>query len=422
MSRRWTRVAFVLVSALALLLSACARRQPGGGEVQDPLGVIRIGPGEPITIGYMLTISGENETLGIDSRNGIEIAIDDKKEIKGHRIQLVGEDDTCSSEGGQAAAQKLASNPQVVAVIGPQCSSAARAALATLNQAGLTAVSPSATAPDLTAADRPPEYEAFLRTAPNDLVQGKVAAEFAWNVLKAKTAATIHDGSIYAEKLAKVFADNFRQLGGQVAHEAAITPQTTDMGPVLTTIARYRPDVIYLPIFLPAGGYVIKQAKQVAGLERTRLMGADGLFNVDLIKAAGPAARGVYLSSPDLTNLGPAYQEFLRKHQAKYGNQPPSVYHAHAYDAAMLIFHAIEQVAVQQPDGTLLIGKKALRDALYAIKDFQGLTGRLSCGVNDPSVPKFRGDCGDPKIAIYEIGAEQITDPQKNWPPRKVYP
>jgi ABC-type branched-subunit amino acid transport system substrate-binding protein len=94
------------------------------------------------------------------------------------------------------------------------------------------------------------------------------------------------------------------------------------------------------------------------------------------------------------------YKAFLEKHQKKYGEKPLSVFHAHAYDAAMIIFAAIEKVAKKGPDGALYIGRQKLRDALYETKGFKGLTGTITCD-------KY-GDCADPRIAIYQTTEENV--------------
>ena len=75
----------------------------------------------------------------------------------------------------------------------------------------------------------------------------------------------------------------------------------------------------------------------------------------DFLNAAGDAAKGMYLSSPDFGAFGDAYQEFLKKHQENYGEPPLSIYHAHAYDATSIIADAVKQVAIQDGD-TLVIG------------------------------------------------------------------
>ena len=386
------------------------------GPVTDPIGVVKVNKGQPITIAYWLVIAGPDASLGIDSRRGIEIAIDDKKKVAGFSVKLIGEDSGCNAEGGVTAATKLAANKAIVAAIRSSCSSEARPGAPILWKAGIVTVSPSNTAPVLTAADRGPDYGGYLRTAHNDSVQGKVAAEFAFKVLKVKKAATIHDGSPYAEGLANVFGDVFTRLAGAGAITAreAISPTDTDMRPVLTKIAATKPDLLYFPIFTAAGGFVVRQAKEVAGLANVKLMSADGTFSPDFRKAAGDAVVGVYNSSPDLTKLGPGYAKFLEKHQKKYGEKPLSAFHPHAYDAALVIFAAIEKVGKKDAQGNLYIGRQALRDALFATKNFKGLTGTLTCN-------QF-GDCADPKIAVYVTVS---ADPAKWNPgtdPKQIYP
>lgn len=385
--------------------------------VTDPLGVVRITKGQPITLAYWLVVAGPDASLGVDSRRGIEIAIEDRKgRLMDHPIRLIGEDSGCNAEGGVTAATKIAANRAVVAAIGSSCSSEAVPGAPILWKAGVVTVSPANTAPRLTAPDRGPTYEGYLRTAHNDKVQGRVAAEFARKVLKAERAATIHDGSPYAEGLAGVFTETFKKEGGTITSQEAIGPTDTDMRPVLTKIAAGNPQLVYYPIFIAAGGHMTRQAKEVPGLANVRLMSADGSFSPDFLRAAGTAAVGMYHSSPDLSAeaLGPRYGEFQAKHQKKYGEKPISVFHAHAYDAANMIFAAIEKVGKKDSAGSLFIGRKALRDALFATKEFKGLTGTLNCDQH--------GDCADPKIAVYQIESADAAkwDPGKN--PRKVYP
>jgi branched-chain amino acid transport system substrate-binding protein len=215
---------------------------------EDALGCVEIAAGDPIKIGYALVVAGPNAALGEDSARGIEIAVDDMGgELLGHPIEIVGEDSGCSPEGGQAAAAKLASDTSIVAVVGTSCSSEARVGAPILSEAGLSMVSPSNTAPDLT--DPANRVDGYFRTAHNDLVQGAVAAEFVFNDLGLTKAATVHDGSLYAVGLATAFADSFKELGGEIVSEQAVNVGDTDMRPVLTTIAAAGPEMIYYPIF-----------------------------------------------------------------------------------------------------------------------------------------------------------------------------
>jgi branched-chain amino acid transport system substrate-binding protein len=382
---------------------------PKAFECTDPLGCVTVGPTEPIHIAYAMVIAGPDATLGIDSRNGAEIAISDKGgKVLGHDIKFDGEDDGCSAEGGQQAGTKLAADPTIVAIIGTSCSSAVRVAMPLWEKAGFTVISASNTAVDLTLVGGENYHAGYLRTAHSDAVQGAAAAKFAWEYLKVKKAATIHDGSIYAEQLQQVFVDAFKELGGEITAQESVDPNSTDMSGVLTSIASGQPELIYHPIFIQAGSQIIRQAKETAGLENVYLMGADGMFSPDVMEGAGDAVEGVFVSSPDFTVFGDAYKtDFLPKYREKYGSEPLSIFHAHAYDAISMVFAAIEAVAVVDADGTLHIGRQALRDAMLATKDFKGLTGNLTCQPN--------GDCADPKIAVYQYHVGE-------YPPTKVWP
>jgi branched-chain amino acid transport system substrate-binding protein len=391
-------VAFVTVLATG---PAAAQAKKEAFKYEDKKGVIKIKAGQPIHIACWMVVAGPDASLGTDTKRGAEIAIADKGgKLLGHPIKLTVQDTGCNAEGGQAAATKLAADPTVVAAVGSNCSSEARPGAPILWKAGIATVSPSNTAPYLTDPKRGPDYDGYLRTAHNDKIQGAVAAEFAIKQLKVKKAATIHDGSVYAEQLQAVFAETFKKMGGTITSQEAVAPTDTDMRPVLTKIATGAPEFLYYPIFIAAGGHITRQVKEVKGLEKVALMGADGIFSTDFYKAAGEAAVGMYHSSPDFSAFGAGYKDFVAKHQKKYGEKPIAPFHAHGYDAALMIFAAIEKVAKKAPDGTLHIGKQQLRDALYATKNLKGLTGNLSC---DPY-----GDCADPRIAVYKTAEENV--------------
>jgi branched-chain amino acid transport system substrate-binding protein len=371
----------------------------------DPLGCIRINVTDSIHIAYLLVITGPNSAIGIDSRNGVEIAIDDAgNKILGHPVLFDGQDGGCSADGGLAAATKLASDPSIVAIIGTSCSPEARSAEPLLSRAGFVTVSPSSTGPDLTDPNSTNHYPGFFRTAPNDTFQAAAAANFAYNTMGLRTATTVHDGSMYARSLAAAFEQDFQQYGGTITYATAIDPNQTDMTLLLRDIAAGKPQLIYFPIFLPAGAYLIDQARTTSGLENTVLMGTDGLYSPDVMKEAGQGVEGFLVSSPLVQ--GPAYDAFVTKYKQKFGELPISNYHAYAYDAFNIILDAIEKVAVKEADGTLYIPRQGLRDAVAATQGFQGLTGVLTCSPD--------GDCANPVIGVYKYHTGQYP-PEQIW-------
>ena len=417
MSKRLFAMLAVLIVA-SIMLTAC-----GGPafECTDAIGCVDIAPDEPVHIAYMLTISGATAFLGEDSQGAIEIAVDDRGgELLGHPISLTGEDTLCSAEGGQTAATKVAADPTVVGVIGTNCSSAATAAMPTISNAGLVMLSPSNTAPALTL-EGETWQPGYFRICHTDLFQGSVAAEFAYNELGATTAATIHDGSPYADQLQQVFAGKFQELGGTVTFQGAVNVGDTDMRTVLTSVAADSPDILYFPIFEPEGPFIVAQSSEIAGLENTTLMGADGLLSDSFPENAGPNVVDMYLSGPYVS--GATYDAFLAKWDAKFGGVPPSGFHAFAYDGTNILFDAIEQVAVQDDDGTLHVGRQALRDAITNTTEYHGLTGKSDCSDNDYSAfgitNKSHGDCATGEaLGIFQITQAELDG---NWPPPVVY-
>jgi branched-chain amino acid transport system substrate-binding protein len=79
----------------------------------------------------------------------------------------------------------------------------------------------------------------------------------------------------------------------------------------------------------------------------------------------------------------------------------------------------MEQVAIAGEGGSLWIPKKALRDALYATSDYEGLTGRLTCQGPGSENP---GDCATGEaLAVFQLDAATVADPDAEWPPEVVW-
>ena len=417
--RRWL-TPLVLLGAFAMIAAACSNTtsaaggSTSGGAAVDcnaAPGCVTIAAGAPIQIGTLLSVSGDNADLGTDSLYGVELAIDHLDgnfdgtpgQIDGHAVQLQQEDDTCSAEGGQAGATKLAANPDIVAVIGTSCSGAALGvADKILGDKGIVLISPSNTNPALTAQGTHNPY--YFRTAHNDLIQGAVVSDFAITQLHAKTAATIHDESPYTEGLTTAFANAFQKQGGQVVDAEVIDSSQQSYTPVLTKIGQKSPDLVYGPDYTAECALILKQGHQVAGLANTTFMGSDGCFASNFIKLAGTAINGAYYSAPNLS----AFQqkdfynnEFLPAYKQQFGTAPLSAFHAHAYDALNLLAAAIDKAAVKNADGSLTIARNALRDAVQGTTDLQGIVTMYSCtSLGDCATAVTIGVYAAPNLAI----------------------
>ena len=413
MKRQAGFFAAVLAGMVAGSLMASAETV---GPVTDPIGVVKVPKGAPLQIGGYWVLSGADAALGTDQKRAVEIAIADHGgKLLGHPIKLNAEDSLCSAEGGQTAAQKLAANPAQILVLGPSCSSEATPGAPILWKAGMVSIGTSSSAPALTAPTRKPEYDGFARTIFSDIDQGAADAKWMHDVLKAKRIVTIHDGSAYAQQLTAETAKNFQALGGTVLSQEAVAPSDVDMHPLLTRIATEKPDALYMPIFVAAAAQVLRQSLEVPDLKSIAKIGGGALMAPDMIEAAGASVVGFRIGYPDVSTeaMGKGYPDFVAKYTKTFGQAPISGFHADAYDAAQLAFRAIAKVAVTDKDGTLYIGRKALRDAVFASK-FDGISGPIECNQY--------GQCGRFKPAVYEFTNADPKTFQIGVNPKKIYP
>ena len=380
----------LLILTLSLLLSSCGQTF----DCSDARTCVTIGSGEPIVIAVELTLSGPDAPYGIDALRGVELAIADHGgKVLNHPIELVQEDELCSAEGGQAAAERLVQNPNVLGVIGATCSSASETAAKVLTEAGLVMISPSSSAASLTSEDG--HQAGFLRTIQNDKSQAKMVAEFAYHALGARTMATIHDGSPYSNELQSEACAIFSALGGKCVASYHLESGTNPQG-ALQHILLFNPEVLYYPLYTNDGVAVTRQAVET-GLKNTALIGSDGLHSTDFVSLTKGFSEGMYISGPSVIKIEPSFYE---KYEARYGEKPIAIYAAQAYDAAMMLFRAIEASA-KTTGRDIYIVRKTLLGVLYSTKGYQGLSGTLTCSP--------LGDCATPNVIIYQVRGSEFA-------------
>jgi branched-chain amino acid transport system substrate-binding protein len=417
---------YILTFLLIVFLAACSSKE-AQFKCEDPIGCVEIRPGMPIKIGVLQTFSGALKSNGVDQLRGIQLALADRDaRLLGHPVELQTEDSHCSGEGGTTAALKIVADPQFLGILGTYCSGAAVKAAKIASDAGLVMISATNTSPALTAiGGKPgPNYQVgYFRTAHNDIVLGSAVAEFARHKLGFDRAATINDGDPYTRGLTQAFAASFEKLGGKIVLETAVNKEDKDMKPVLTAVVHSNPELLFYPIFRPAGDFITLQTTEMEGFDTIVRLTADTLFNDDFYNTVKKAGKGMYFALPAMPE-GSIYNEFVARYKKEFGEAPVAGQHAHAYDAANLLLNSIEKVAIQKKDGTLYIRRQALRDALYATSGHPGLTGNLTCdNYGDCGVPRFKIVRLDDPAAGFEGLAANIQYtyvPMKGNPPEQI--
>jgi branched-chain amino acid transport system substrate-binding protein len=320
-------------------------------------------------------MTGDNAAFGTDISQAARIAVEDAGELNGFAFELVAEDDQGAPEGGAAVANKLASDPQVVAVAGHIFSGATNAAIPIYEAKGIPMMSPSATLPDLTQIGS----KVFNRVVFTDAAQGRFAAEYMFTKLGFTSIAVMHDGSPYGQGLSEVVRDEFTAMGGTVVNFQGITSGESNYDAVLADIASLAPEAIYFGGYT-GDGVVLVNGMKTQGLENATFFGADGIWGVDFLERTGANGEGTYAASlvPPETPTRTAFDD---KYFAADGIEAGklSAYTYTGYDAAAVLTQAVKAVAVLGDDGNLYIPRGALVDAVRTTRDYQGLSGLISC-------------------------------------------
>lgn len=357
----------------------------------DAFGCTVITAGQTIKIGMGGPMTGDNAAYGLDSAQAARIALTDAGDFNGFSYELDAQDDGGTPEGGAAVANKFVSDPQIAAIEGHVFSGATGAAMPIYEQAGLVMLSGSATNPDLTKNGS----KVFNRGVFTDAVQGKFAAAYISDTLKLTKVVILHDSTTYGQGLAEVVRDELTALGIEPIAFQAIVPGESDYTSVLADVASKSPEIIFFGGYAAEATVIVNQMDQ-SGLTDTILFGGDGIYGTDFIDRTKENGEGM-LAASLVPPASDAVTKYNAAYEAAYGQEPGklSPYSWTAYDAAAVLIQAIESVAILGDDGNLYIPRTALIDAVRGTKDYQGLSGTISCDAT--------GECGSSGPVFYIV-------------------
>lgn len=335
-------------------------------------------PGDEIRIGVNAELTGSKPTVGDSCKKAMELLASQvnaagglKLGDKKYRLTLLVEDNEDKAESAAAVAQKLISQNNVLAIIGPNASGNAIPAARICEDNGVIMISPWSTNPKTT------EGKKFVfRACFIDDFQGQVMAKFARDHLQAQTAAVLYDvASEYNKGIAEFFKQSFEAMGGRVVAFASYTKDDKDFSSQLTTIKAANPGVLFLPNYYNEVPLQVQQARRL-GIT-CPFIGSDSWGSPEILTLCGVELEESYFSThyaPDIATE--TAQKFIKAYEAKYGKKPDDVA-ALTYDAGKLLLTAISQA------GTL--ERQKVRDALAAVQDFEGVTGSMKFhGTGDP--------------------------------------
>ncbi|MGA4799479.1 branched-chain amino acid ABC transporter substrate-binding protein [Streptomyces lavendulocolor] len=378
MRQRSLLILTAVLTTGALSLTACGSRDDKGG---DSVG----GGGTTVVIGVDAPLTGDLSALGLGIKNSVDLAAkqaNEKKYVDGVTFKIEALDDQAQPSSGQQNATKLVADKDVLGVVGPLNSSVAESMQKVFDDAKLVQVSPANTNPALTQGQdwnggtkkRP--YASYFRTATTDAIQGPFAAQYLFNDAKKKKVFVVDDKKTYGAGLAATFKAEFTKLGGKVAGEDHVNPDTKDFSAVVTKIKNSGADVVYYGGEYPAAGPLSKQIK--ASGAKIPLVGGDGIYSAEFIKLSGKEGAGDLATSVGApVETLPSAKEFVENYKKAGYKEAFEAYGGYSYDSAWSIIEAVKKV-VDDNGGKL--PDDARSKVLEAMKgvSFEGVTGKVS--------------------------------------------
>ena len=373
--------------SVLVVLAACGDDKEGvvlKDISRSPQTLMVIPAGQPLVIGVSTALSGPSAPRGTEYRNAVALGVKSWKAangdtIGGHAIEVHAEDDGCTAaDVAPRAAERLLGREALVGVIGPQCSGGVQRAAPLYAEAGVVAISGSATRTDLTLTQPEPKF--FFRTAYTNAQEGALQARYvAARLADARTVHLIDNSEAYGADLGDA-AQAALEAGGRTVVREHIAEGTVDFSELAARIAGESPDVVIFEGFNPEAALFYRQLRD-AGYPGPFLSG-DGAASVsDFIDTLGDQAEGAIFAgcSPTLP------QGFIEDYVEITGHGPIAAFPGHYSDAAMILLDAVKRVAVQE-GGALVLDPLELREAVSSPTLLTGLSGAIAFDENGDRV------------------------------------
>ncbi|MEQ8163462.1 MAG: ABC transporter substrate-binding protein, partial [Smithellaceae bacterium] len=352
-------------------------------------------------IGVIAELTGDVPAVGASCKKAAEMAVAEVNDAGGiqfgdkkYKIKLIIEDNAGKADQSASAAQKLITQQNVTAIVGPNASRYALPAAEIAESGKVVLITPWSTAPKATLDSKTNASKKYVfRACFIDPFQGRVLAKFVLDNLQLKKAAVLYDvASEYNKGIAEIFKEVYEQNGGKIVAFETYTTNDKDFSSQLTKIKQAAPEVIFLPNYYSEVPLQIQQAKRL-GIT-VPFIGSDSWGSEELIKLCDKDCNDYYFSTHYAADASTeATKKFIAGYKAKYGTTPDDVA-ALTYDSFGLLLQALKTAGKND--------RQAVREALARIPLYNGVTGNM----------QFREGSGDPVKSAVIL---KIKDGKFTW-------
>lgn len=330
-----------------------------------------------IKIGAILPLSGDNAAYGVEIRKGVELGaaeINAEGGINGKQLHIVFEDDQADPQKTVSAYKKLTKIHGICFIIGGVFSSSTLAIAPLAEREKVVLLSPTSSAIEISNVG---DY--VFRIYPSDSLDCFFLAEFAYNKLHARSVAVLYLQASATTAISKFFKKRFEELGGHIVLSESHNEGDNDFRSSLSKIKGNEVvDIIFIPSYLREMAILLKQAREL-GI-RSQFLSISTFYDPKIVELTGEAAEGVIFSAPlyNAKNESPLAKRFVSQFKKAYRSEP-GIWSAYGYDVARVAAEGLKKG----------YNSSAIKEALYKIKDFSGVTGSITFDKNGDVVKQL---------------------------------
>lgn len=319
-----------------------------------------------IRLGFLGPISdGPDRQLGIQMLRGARLALEEANARGGFRgkpFVLVEHNDQALWGASSNEFVKLAYDDKVWAMLGSTDGSSTHIALRVTLKSELPIVNTGSTDPTVTETRIP----WIFRCVPDDRQQSYALAGVVFARERLTRVAGLRAGDRYGRVGIEEFRDAARRMGHPLVLELLYNIGETNFRPLLERLKAARVDGLVIWGDAREAALILLQIRELG--MKAKVFGAHRLVTPELLAVAGPAAEGLTAAYPyDPTRDAPALSQFVLHFRQRFG-EPPGPFAAYAYDGMNLLLSAIHKGG---------LNRARIRDALAAVKEYDGVTGRI---------------------------------------------
>lgn len=356
--RKMTKKLCVLFSVLLLvILTGCGVGSSNSGGTSDN-GKINA------KLGVIAYMTGAGAAYGEAITNGFKLSQKEINEKGDVHIDLVTEDSAGKQEQALSAAQKLMSDNDIVALLGPTLSTEFKVVAPEADLNGITIMGTSTTAEGI-----PQIGDYVFRNSIPEALAIPAAMKKLVAKTNAKSVAIIYgNDDVFTKSGFDTMKKEAEKMGLKIVTIETFQKGQSDYKAQLTKIKSKKPDFILASALYNEGAVIMDQARKM-GI-KVPFLGGNGFNSPQVIKIAGDAANGLVVATPWFgDSKEQKVVDFNKKYNEEYGKLPDQ-FAAQAYDALYIYAEALKKAGKAD--------RESFRNALAETKDFEGILGKFS--------------------------------------------